>query len=110
MLSNLAFIKKWGFRISKYNKVYKKAYTIKGIATHDLTNALDLFFTSTPEKANVVVEIDVSTFTQQDYTFLTQLNDIVAENNEVGTFELGNTKVTVKSLESFEQDLIFIQK
>jgi hypothetical protein len=110
MLSNLAFIKKWGFRISKYNKVYKKAYTIKGNATPDLTKALDLFFTSTVEEANVVIEIDVSTFTPQDYTFLTQLNDIVTENDEVGVFELGNVKVNVKSLESFEQDLIFIQK
>lgn len=110
MLSNLAFIKKWGFRISKYNKVYKKAYTIKGNVTPDLTNALDLFFTSTLDEANVVAEIDTSTFTQQDYTFLTQLNDIVAENNEIGMFELGNVKINVKSLESFEQDLIFIQK
>jgi GT2 family glycosyltransferase len=110
MLSNLAYIKKWGFRISKYNKVYKKAYTIKGAITHELANALDLFFTSTPDKANVVAEINTSTFTPQDYTFLTQLNDIVAENGDVGTFELGNVKINVKSLESFEQDLIFIQK
>lgn len=110
MLSNLAFIKKWGFRISKYNKVYKKAYITIGNAAPDLTKALDLFFTSPLEEANVVVEIDVSTFTQQDYTFLTQLNDIVAENNEIGMFELGNVKVNVESLESFEQDLIFIRK
>jgi GT2 family glycosyltransferase len=110
MLSNLAYIKKWGFRVSKYNKVYKKAYVIKGTVTPDLTNALDLFFTSTPDKANVVAEINTSTFTQQDYTFLTQLNDIVAENGDIGTFELGNVKVTVKSLESFEKELIFIRK
>ena len=62
------------------------------------------------EEANVVVEIDINTFTQQDYAFLTQLNDIIAENNEVGMFELGNVKVNVESLESFEQDLIFIRK
>jgi hypothetical protein len=110
MMSNLAFIKKWGFRISKYNKVYKKAYIIKGTITPDLTKALDLFFTSPLEEANVVAEINVDTFTQQDYVFLTQLNDIVAENNELGVFELGSVKVTVKSLESFEQDLIFIRK
>jgi GT2 family glycosyltransferase len=110
MLSNLAYIKKWGFRISKYNKVYKKAYIVKGVVTPELTNALDLFFRSTPDEANVVVEIDVSTFTPQDFTFLSQLNDIIAENNEIGVFELGNVKVNVKSLESFEQDLIFIQK
>ncbi len=75
-----------------------------------MTKALDLFFTSTPKEANVIAEIDTNTFSQQDYTFLTQLNDIVAENNEIGVFELGNVKINVKSLESFEQNLIFIQK
>jgi GT2 family glycosyltransferase len=110
MLSNLAYMKKWGFRISKYNKVYKKAYTVKGTATPDLTNALNLLFTHTLDEANVVAEIDISTFTPQDYTFLTQLNDIVAENNDIGTFELGNVKITVKSLDSFEKELIFIRK
>jgi hypothetical protein len=108
--SNLAFIRKWGFRQSRHNKVYKKAYTIKGPTTQELTKALDLFFTSKPEEANVVVEIDSSTFTQEDYTLLTQLNDIIAETTETGTFELGNVKVQLKSLESFEQDLIFIRK
>ena len=110
MLSNLAYMKKWGFRISKYNKVYKKAYTVKGTATPDLTNALNLLFTHTLDEANVVAEIDISTFTPQDYTFLTQLNDIVAENGDIGTFELGNVKITVKSLDSFEKELIFIRK
>jgi GT2 family glycosyltransferase len=108
--SNLAFIKKWGFRTSNYNKVYKKAYIIKGIAPNELIKALDLFFTSKPEEANVIVEIDISTFTQEDYVLLTQLNDIIAETDEIGTFELENVKVHVKSLESFEQNLIFIQK
>lgn len=106
--SNLAFIKKWGFRISQHNKVYKKAYVIRGNATPDLTNSLDLFFTSTLEEANIIAEIHTDTFTPQDYVFLTQLNDIIAENNDIGEFELGNIKVNVKSLESFEQDLIFI--
>jgi len=110
MLSNLAFIKKWGFRLSKYNKVYKKAYIIHGNATSELIKALDLFFTSTLDDANVVAEIDVNTFTPEDYTFLTQLNDIVTENNDIGIFELGNTRINVKSLETFEKDLIFIQK
>jgi GT2 family glycosyltransferase len=110
LISNLEFIKKWGFRHSVHNKVYKKAYVIKGKAIPELTKALDLFFTSTPDKANVVAEIDVSTFTPDDYKYLSQLNDIIADSNEIGTFELGNMKINVKSLESFEKDLIFIRK
>jgi GT2 family glycosyltransferase len=110
LISNLEFIKKWGFRHSTHNKVYKKAYIIKGKAIPELTKALDLFFTSTPNEANVVVEIDVNTFTPDDYKYLSQLNDVIADSNEIGTFELGNMKINVKSLESFEKDLIFIRK
>lgn len=110
MLSNLAFIRKWGFRLSKYNKVYKKAYITKGTVAPELTNALDLFFTSNVGDANIIVEIDTNTFTTEDFTSLSQLNDIVFETNEIGTFELGNVKINVKSLETFEKDLIFIRK
>ena len=108
--SNVQFVRKWGFRYSKHNKVYKKAYLLDGPAYPDLVKALDLMFKSPLDEANVIVNIDSLTFTPDDYTLLTKLNDIVFETNEIGKFELGNMKVTVKSLESFEKDLIFIRK
>ena len=106
--SNLAFVRKWGFRYSQYNKVYKKYIKINGTPPEDLKKALELFSNSSETEADLVAEINVSTFTQDDYKYITQLNDIVFENNEIGTFELGNVILTIKSLNSFEQDLIFI--
>lgn len=106
--SNLAFVRKWGFRFSQYNKVYKKAVKIIGNPPEDLKKALELWFTYSETEANVVAEINVSTFTQDDYNYVSQLNDIIFENDDIGTFELGNILVTIKSLDSFEQDLIFI--
>jgi hypothetical protein len=106
--SNISFIKKWGFRNSIYNKVYKKAIKFTSPPSEDLYNTLSLWFNTTPNDANVLVEIDVSIFTQKDYYYITQLNDIIAENSEIGSFELGTMKVTIKSLDSFEKDLIFI--
>ena len=44
LLSNLAFIRKWGFRKSIYNKVYKRSVRIKGNPPTDLVNALNLLF------------------------------------------------------------------
>jgi hypothetical protein len=108
--SNIQFVRKWGFRYLKHNKVYKKAYKLDGPAYPDLVKALDLMFKAPLDEANVVVSIDSITFVPDDYTLLTKLNDIVFETNEIGKFELGNMKVDVKSLESFEKDLIFIQK
>ena len=55
---------------------------------------------------DIIVEIDGNTFTQQDYTYIQQLNDIVKENNELGTFELGNIKITVNSLEEQQHKYI----
>lgn len=110
LISNLAFVKKWGFRTSRFNKVYKKAIIIEGDAPDDLKKALDLWTNSTPEEANVVTQIKVSTFTQEDYKTITQLSDIVANSEATGLFEIGNLRINIKSLESFEKDLIFISK
>jgi GT2 family glycosyltransferase len=102
--SNINFVKKWGFRNSVYNKVYKKSLKINNSNPH-LEQVLEPWF----NKGNdIIVEIDGNTFTQQDFQYIQQINDIIFENNETGYFELGNLKIMVNSLESFEKDLIFI--
>jgi hypothetical protein len=70
---------------------------------------LNAFSTSTLEEANVIVEVNSNLFNQQDQNYVMQLSDIIYENGEVGTFELGNLQIQVKSLESFEKDLIYLK-
>ena len=36
------------------------------------------------------------------------LAGVIAEGGEVGEFELGNMKITINDLKTFEKDLIFI--
>ena len=55
---------------------------------------------------DIIVEINSEAFTQQDYMYVQQLNDIIKENNELGVFELGNLKITVNSLEEQQQKYI----
>ena len=57
----------------------------------------------------ITVIIDGNTFTQQDYQFIQVLPEVIQEANETGEFELGNMKVNITSLETFEKDLIFIE-
>jgi len=57
----------------------------------------------------VTVIIDGNTFTQQDYQFIQILPEVLEEGGEIGEFELGNMKVNITSLETFEKDLIFIE-
>ena len=56
----------------------------------------------------VTVIIDGNKFTQQDYQFIQILSEILTENSELGEFELGNMKLNITSLETFEKNLIFI--
>lgn len=107
-LSNKAFIKKWGFRNSQYNKVYKTCYILSG-DNPGLSSFLNTFSTSTLEEANIIIEVNSNWFNQQDQDYIMQLSDIIYKNNEVGTFELGNLQIQVKSLESFEKDLIYLK-
>lgn len=102
--SNINFVRKWGFRASSFNKVYKKSVKLSNSNPH-LEQVLEPWFNG---GSGIVVEVDANKFTQQDFLYIQQLSDIVYENNEVGYFELGNLKIQVNSLESFEKDLIFI--
>jgi glycosyltransferase involved in cell wall biosynthesis len=60
------------------------------------------------DNEGVIVIIDGNTFTQQDYQFITVLSEVIQETNETGEFELGNMKIKITSLETFENNLIFI--
>lgn len=103
--SNQAFLRKWGFRNSIYNKVYKTHYIINGDfpALEWWLNGLS---NSPLEEANVIVTVDTERFEQGDQNIILQLADIIFNNNEIGKFELGNLTIEVKSLDSYENNLI----
>jgi hypothetical protein len=100
--SNIKFIKKWGFRQSEYNVVYNKKCIITN-ENDSIKQALEIWFNGGED---IVVEVDGNNFTQQDYMYIHQLNDIVKNNNELGEFMLGNLKIKVNSLEEHQNKLI----
>jgi glycosyltransferase involved in cell wall biosynthesis len=59
---------------------------------------------------NIVIEIDGKRFTQQDFDVIQNLSAIVQESGEPGTFVLGNLKITIVSMETYENDLIVCKK
>jgi glycosyltransferase involved in cell wall biosynthesis len=61
------------------------------------------------EKNNhILVEIDGNNFNQQDFQIIQQLSEIIQDSGEIGEFELGNLKINIIDLTTFEKDLIFI--
>tara|TARA_R110002012_G_scaffold281399_2_gene470447 strand:- start:825 stop:2003 length:1179 start_codon:yes stop_codon:yes gene_type:complete len=59
------------------------------------------------EKNNeILVTIDGKLFNHQDFLYIQQLSEILQDNGEIGSFELGNLHIEVISLETYEKDLI----
>ena len=102
--SNINFVKKWGFRKSVYNILYKKSVKINN-PTPQLEQILEPWFNGGKD---IIVEVNSNNFTQQDFQIIQQLNDIIKENDEIGEFELGNLKITINSMNEYQNDLIFI--
>ena len=59
------------------------------------------------EKNNeILVTIDGSKFTQQDFQIIQQLSAIIQESGEVGEFELGNLSIEIIKMNEYQNDLI----
>ena len=100
--SNFNFVKKWGFRKSHFNIVYNKKVIVKN--NKMLKDQLSIWFN---DGKDIIVEVDENTFTQQDFTYIQQLNDIIKDTNQLGTFTLGNIKIIINSLKENQDNFIF---
>ena len=57
-------------------------------------------------KDNVVVEFDCQRLTPQNFQILVNLSSILKESGEVGEMELEIFKFKIKSLDSYEKELV----
>ncbi len=54
------------------------------------------------EKQNsILVNIDAQQFTQQDFTYISQLSAIIKDSGQIGSFELGNLRIDIISMEEY---------
>lgn len=102
--SNISFVKKWGFRNSIHNVVYKKSVVVYN-SNPQLDQILEPWFNG---GTDIIVEINGNAFSQHDFDIIRQLNDIIKENGEIGSFELGNLKITINSMNEYQNTLIKI--
>ena len=109
--STVAFIHKWGYNVQHtalmkpiVHPVYKKKLVLNN-PTSQLQETLEVWFNGGED---IIVEIDGNNFAQQDFQYITQLNEIIKDNGEIGEFELGNLKIKINSLNEYQNDLIKI--
>jgi GT2 family glycosyltransferase len=55
---------------------------------------------------DIILEFDMREFTHNSFTIIQQLPEIIKENGEVGEFELDIFKITINSMEEYQNDLI----
>ena len=55
---------------------------------------------------DILIEIDGTTLTQEDFNIIQQLSEILKDSGEVGEFELGNLKFNIILMDEYQNDLI----
>ena len=101
----LAGLEPWG------DTLYINPDLIKSyIETEKVNTTMDLYNRVKPydnEKQNeILIKIDGNNFTEQDFNYLQQLPEIIADSGEIGSFELGNLYIDVIQINTYEKDLI----
>ena len=82
----------------------------KQFTSFDLSERVkDLDSQYTQGANNIIVEIDAHRFTRQDNELITNLSEILEDSGEIGEFQLGNLKIIINSLETYENNLIKIK-
>jgi hypothetical protein len=87
--------------------VYKKSLVLKN-SNPQLEQALEPWFNGGD---GVIVEVDGSTFTNEDFDYIQKLSAIIANSTfleeDMGErFEVGNLILTINNIESYEKELI----
>lgn len=75
------------------NTLYKLGERIKSTPFESLNN-------------EIVVTIDRSTFTQQDFQTIQQLSEIIKDSGEIGKFQLGNLFIEITQMNEYQNNLI----
>ena len=116
--STLEFIRKWGTNVNHtplmkpiVYPVYKKSVIINN-SNPQLETILEPWFNGGD---GIIVEVDAKTFTQQDFQYIQQLSEILAESvfleEDMGAqFEVGNLKLTINNIDTYEKDLIICKE
>jgi hypothetical protein len=84
--------------------IYKKKLILNN-SNPQLKEVLEIWFN---DGDDIIVEVDGNRFTEQDFQYITQLNEIIKNSGEIGEFELGNLKIKINSLKEYQNDLIKI--
>jgi len=67
-------------------------------------------FNSRPASNSILIEFDCKNLNNQKIQVITQLSEIIKESGDLGEFELECFKIKIRSLNTFEKNLIISDK
>uniref|UniRef100_UPI003510EAAC hypothetical protein n=1 Tax=Winogradskyella sp. TaxID=1883156 RepID=UPI003510EAAC len=56
----------------------------------------------------ILVKIDGSTFSQQDFSLIQQLSEIIQDSGQPGNYKLGNLEILIQGMTEFQDKLIIL--
>jgi len=135
--SNKNFIRKWGFRNSQYNVKYDIGFIVKN-CNQQLLEALEPWCSTlyvdcsysdyikkeqpntkfdlkecikpyhNEKQNNILVEFDGFKFSNNQFSLIQQLPDIIKESGEVGSFQLDIFTIDIVQMDEYQNTLIKI--
>ena len=57
---------------------------------------------------DITIRLDTKKLDQETFRYIQQLSQIIDQHGELGTFDLGPLRITIHSLEEYQESLIFI--
>jgi glycosyltransferase involved in cell wall biosynthesis len=95
--------------VFKIGRMWDYVETEQANTKFDLSKRVLTIKSNDPVGENdIVVEFDATKLTNNNFQLIQQLSEIIQESGEIGEFELDIFKIKIKSLETYEKDLIFI--
>ena len=77
----------------------------------DLTRrVLHIEYNAPSDENDIIVAFDASRLTQQNFQYIQQLAEIIQESGDIGEFEIDIFKISIYSMETYEKNLIKLNR
>ena len=104
------YINDYGFYLDTYLKKEQENTSFDlSKRINNLSGNLQDYISNGHFPNDILIEVDGKTFNQQDFQIINQLPEIIQDNSETGEFELGNLKIVISALGTYEKNLIKVE-
>jgi hypothetical protein len=84
---------------------------VERVQPDTMYNIMNKMYSTTDDITNdVVIHIDGQRFGNNEMYYVQEISSIIADNGDVGEFELGNLRIEIRDMRTWENELIVCRK